>query len=273
MKNLIRMDFYRLFRSRSIKVGMIASAAVAVLGMLCNLGIVAIVKVALDVDPVTADGLALLIDCANWVYGVDFADVMFSGTGWFSLFIGCMVVSAFIGSEQSSGYVKNVIGQLPDRGQMVVSKFVATSFIHFLTLVIYAAVSCACAFLFFGSYINEWSIGKLLLGLGLRLLLYIAVNAVIVFLCMLTKSSSLAMVIGAIFGIGITKFVYMILNWALSVVKIDIDLALFTPDGINGMLSVDGLETIWVRALIVFAAFTVVFVGAAIALVRKRDVR
>jgi hypothetical protein len=127
--------------------------------------------------------------------------------------------------------------------------------------------------LFFGSYINAWSIDKLILGLCLRLLLYIAINAVILFLCMLTRSPSLAMVIGAIFGIGITRFAYIILGSLLSAVNIDIDFSLYTPDGLNGMLSVAEVNPILVRSLIVFAVFVVVFVGGAMAIVKKRDVK
>ena len=44
MLNLVKMDFYRLFRSRAIKVGAITAAIAALLGMALNLGILEIIK-------------------------------------------------------------------------------------------------------------------------------------------------------------------------------------------------------------------------------------
>jgi GTP-binding protein HflX len=55
MKNVIRMDFYRLFHSRPIKVGMIASFFVAIAGMLFSLGVIEIMKMALGSDPEAAE--------------------------------------------------------------------------------------------------------------------------------------------------------------------------------------------------------------------------
>lgn len=274
MRNVIRMDFYRLFRTKAIKVGIIASVVAALLGMLFSMGILEIVKMAFETgDPETAEGLGILVSSAGWINGVDYADVVLSGTSTLSLFIACMVVASFIGTEQSSGYLKNVIGQLPNRGYMVGSKFVVTSCIHLIILAVYTLVSCVFANVFFGSYINAWSIGDLVLALCLRALLYIAFNSIIIFLCMLTKSSSLAMVIGAIFGIGVTRIAYPIIAMITGKMGVEIDLSLYTPDGLNSMLSAAEVGDHVVRSLIVFAAFVVVFVGLAVMLVKKRDVK
>ena len=42
MLNLIKMDFYRLFHSKAVKVGAVAAALIAFLGMLLNFGIIEI---------------------------------------------------------------------------------------------------------------------------------------------------------------------------------------------------------------------------------------
>ena len=44
MLNLVKMDIYRLFHSKTIKIGAIAAAIIAFLGMLLNFGILEILK-------------------------------------------------------------------------------------------------------------------------------------------------------------------------------------------------------------------------------------
>lgn len=273
MLNLIKMDLYRLFHSKAIKVGMIASVIVAFVGMLFNFGIISLIEIVPDEDGLATGWLGMIFPAANWIEGVDFASIVISGTNILSLFIGCMVSASFISAEQSCGYVKNIAGQLHDRGYTVISKFAVTSLIHFIVLLIYALVSTVCAFVFFSKYIVAYSVGKLIAGFLLRLLLFIAINAVILFLCTLTKSQSLAMVTGAIFGIGVTKIFYMIANMILKMLKISINITNFMPDGINGELNFGTIETLAVKAIIVSVVFIAIFLTGATLLVKKRDVK
>ena len=273
MINLIKVDFYRLLHSKAIKVGIIASAIVAFLGMLLNLGILEVIKLGMTDDPSSIDGMEIIFPIVSWFSGVDFADVVFKGTSFLSLFISCMVVASFIGAEQSSGYVKNIAGQLPDRGMMVVSKFIVTCIVQLMVLLIYAVISSICASLFFKSYITSYSIGALFEGLLLRFILFCAIDAVVLFFCTLTKSHAVAMVIGAIFGIGVMGLVYMGMSALLGMIKITLDVAKLMPDGINGLISVSSLGTISVRAIIVSIIFIAVFLIGAIMLFKKRDVK
>lgn len=275
MLNLIKMDLYRLFHSKAIKIGMIAAALLAVLGLLLNLGILAVADFAMtesgDVESVAS--LSLFFPAVAWLEGTDYATIVFAGTGTFSLFVACMVSANFISSEQSCGYVKNIAGQLPDRSYTVISKFLVTALVNLIILVIYVVVSCIFAPIFFKKYIATYSIGSLIALLSLRLLLNLAINAVILFLCTLTKSQSLAMVIGAIFGIGITKLAYLALQTLLGVIKISFKISDYMPDGIDGLLSVETLGTLAPKAIIVSIVFMAVFLFGSIFLMKKRDVK
>jgi ABC-type transport system involved in multi-copper enzyme maturation permease subunit len=195
------------------------------------------------------------------------------GTGAFSLFVGCMIAASFIGSEQSCGYTKNFAGQLPNRGYMAVSKFAVTSVAQVIVLVIYAAVSAALVPVFFGKYVTGYSIAALLEALGLRLMLHIAVNAIIVFICTLTKSHAIAMVLGSIFGLGITQIAYWAASMVLRIAKINFDIGQYMPDGLNGQISIASIGSIYIKAIIVSVAFTAVFLIANYIVVSKRDVK
>jgi ABC-type transport system involved in multi-copper enzyme maturation permease subunit len=273
MFNLIKMDFYRLFRSKALRIGVIAAAAIAFLGMLLNLGVLELIKFAISDDPSSAENMGILFPIVSWLNGVDFADVVFTGTNNLALFVSCMVVASFIGAEQSCGYIKNVAGQLPNRGMTVVSKFVVTCFVQLIILLIYTAVSCLCAPMFFSSYIKAYSIGIMIEGLLIRFLLFCAINAIVLFICTLTKSHAVSMVVGAILGIGVTSLVYLAANALLSMAKITVDIAKIMPDGINGLINVSDLGTIAVRAIIVSVIFIAGFLIGAVLLFRKKDVK
>ena len=225
MLNLVKMDFYRLFHSKVVKVGTIAAAIIALVGMLFNLGVLEVIKFAMEDDPTGAESMGLLFPIIGWINGVDFADVVFTGTSFFALFVSCMMVASFVGAEQSCGYIKNIAGQLSNRGMTVVSKFIVTCFVQLMVLVIYAVISIIFSPIFFGAYIKSYSIVVLIEGLLIRFLLFCAINAVVLFFCTLTKSHAIAMVVGAIFGIGVTSLVYMAANALLSMLKFSFDIA------------------------------------------------
>lgn len=273
MLNLVKMDFYRLFRSKSVRMGAIAAAVVAFLGMLLNLGILEILKFSMGEGADSLGEAAMLFPIISWLSGVDFADIVFAGTNAFSLFVSCMIVASFIGAEQSCSYMKNIAGQLPNRGMTVISKFIVTCFVQLMVLLIYTAVSSICAVLFFASYISGYSILALVEGLLLRFLLFCAINAIVLFFCTLTKSHSIAMVVGAIFGIGVNRLVYFAASMLLSMVNITFDIEKMMPDGINGLISVSSVGTIAVRVIIVSMIFIVGFLISAVMLFKKRDVQ
>ena len=273
MLNLIKMDFYRLLHSKIIKVGAIVAAILAFVGMLFNLGVLELFKLSFEGDPASAESVSFIFPIIAWLDGVDFADVVFTGTNFLSLFVSCMMVASFIGAEQSCGYIKNIAGQLPDRSMTVVSKFIVTCIIQLLILLIYTVICALCSAMFFSKYINAYSTVALIEGLLLRFLLFCAIDAIVVFFCTLTKSHSIAMVVGAIFGIGVTSIVYLAANGLLGMLKININLADFMPDGINGLMSVSNLGTIAVKAVVVSIVFIAGFLTSAIILFKKRDVK
>ena len=273
MWKLIKMDFYRLFSSKAIKVGALVASLACAGYMLLSLGIIALAKLALVEDPTVAVELGSLLSQVAWMNGVNFSEIILGGTAAFSLFIGCMISASFIGSEQACGYTKNFAGQLPDKGYMAISKFVVTSVAQILILAIYVAVSVPLAFLLFGKYIVGYEIGTLLAALGLRLLLHLAINAIIIFVCTLTKSHAIAMVAGCIFGLGITRFAYMAAEMILGMMKVNFPIGNFMPDGINSQLGLGNVGELCVKAIVVSLTFIVVFLATNYFTLRKRDVK
>ena len=107
MWNLIKMDFYRLFSSKTIKIGAAVAFLVCAGYMFISLGILSIAELAAKQDPLAVEGFGLFLAQISWMKGVDFSEIVFSGTAVFSLFIGCMITANFIGSEQSCGRLRS----------------------------------------------------------------------------------------------------------------------------------------------------------------------
>lgn len=273
MWKLIKMDSYRFFGSKTIKVGALMSFLVSLGYTLLSLGIIAIVKFAVDNDPSIVAGWGAFIPQAEWIGGVDLAEIVFGGTSALSLFIGCMMSANFIGSEQSCGYTKNFAGQLTNKGYMAISKFIVTSLGHVIVLFTYVVAGSVLAELILGQYVTGCDIKHLLGAIGLKLMLHIAINAIIVFLCTLTKSHSVAMIAGCVFGLGVTKAAYLSAGMILSMLKINFDIAGYMPDGICDQLSLYTPVELVQRAIIVSIAFIVGFVAANYYVVRNRDIR
>lgn len=273
MFNIIRMDLYRLFHSKAIKIGILAAVIISFMGMLINWGIVSIVNWTTGGDVSALIGMSMFIPAIAWVEGADFASIVLTGTGALSLFISCMIASSFIGAEQSCGYVKNIAGQISNKGNTILSKFVVTCLIQFIILAVYAIVCSICTPIFFNQFITSYSIGELFAALGLRFLLFCAIDAILLFFCTLTKSHAVSMVVGAIFGVGVTNIAYFMINMLLGIAKINVNVSEIMPDGINGTLAIGSLDTIAVKAIVVSIIFIIAFVGIAVAIFKKRDVR
>ena len=277
MWKLIKMDFYRLFTSKTLKVGALMAAIICALYMLASMGIIALTKYYLESDPKLYEDMVamgeFLPQIAWFAGGVNFSEILFSTASFFSLFIGCMITANFIGSEQSCGYTKNFAGQLPDKGYMALSKFIVTSVAQILIIIVYTIVAAALAFPLLGRYIEGFSITPLLATFGLMILLYLAINAIIVFVCMITKSHAIAMVIGCIFGIGATKLAYHSASALLSMMKIKFEIAEFMPDGVWSMLTLDSYGSVASKAIGVSLCFIAVFLTASFIVLRKRDIR
>lgn len=273
MFNLIKMDVYRLFHTRSFKVGLIFSALLPFVAIACLAGFL-FLMMELMKSPESAE---LFTDTSftGWITdGVALSDIILTGFGVFSILVSTVLTSIFINTEQESGYIKNIAGQISSRQKMIVSKLCTIAVINLAIFVIYTVASAVAGLIFFQSTVNSNSIGSLMAILGTKLLLYIAIDAIILFICTLTKSKALSVAIGVIFGIGITGIVYSALSSALGLIWKDanINLANFTPDGMNSLLSINSEIDFLIKAILVAVIYIVVFVIASAFVIKKRDI-
>lgn len=288
MRNVIKMDLYRLSRSRSIRLGLILTAVICFAAAALTRGFAELMNIAINSDPeFTQDAAEMIamLPMLGWTNEVDIGLVIMQYSGILTLVIASVMSVIFINDEQLAGFGKNYLGQLGDKAYSVVSKLISTSLIHALVILISTITATLAGLLFYGCSLSTLNAGNLALALFLRLLMYLSINAILVFLCLLTRSRSAPMILSVVFGIGAGQLAYGILTSGLDMVVSRISggnlhmpaLEGLLPDGVDRMLNagfyMEPYSDLIVRTLIVAAVYITVFALSAIAIVRKRDVR
>lgn len=289
MLNVIKMDLYRLSRSKSFKLGLLLVAIVSFAAVALSAALTAILKSAVDVEPELGESLVTMsgiMPFLMWGNSIDLGVVILQFSSIFSLAIAAILSAIFVNDEQVAGYGKNYIGQLSNKGQSVISKLIATSVINIFVVLTCAVVAGVGGMIFFGKIVTGFNFGNFSVLLLLRILMYLAVNAIIVFFSLLTRSKSASMIIGVVFGVGASKIAYTSITSVVQMLvarvfrndSIEIpSLDGLVPDGVEGMLNLEFYRTmnseVIVRALIVGFVYIIAFSALSFYIVRKRDLK
>ena len=271
MLNLIKMDLYRLFKTKSVKIGLIISAVISFITIAIIAGIS---NLAPQFDAETQETLAMMIPFINWRINVNFYEIILTATTILSLMVSAVLASIFISEEQANGYIKNIAGQVKDKGMMNVSKFIALAVMTLFVLLTYTAGATVSGLLFLNNAITYEGLSQFLAVFGTKYLIYLSVNAIILFLCTLTKSKSLSIAVGVMFGSGATVIVYNVIStFAGIILKCDLPISSYVPDGLIFGLTMDAPANELIKAVIVGIIYTVVFIASSMLLTKKRDTR
>ena len=270
MLNLIKMDLYRLFRTKSFKIGLIISLAISFLFV----AVVAAISNLIPLFPESTQAAMSVLPFADWRNNVNLFELILSSTAILSLLVSAVLASNFISADQANGYVKNIAGQLKNKGMMNVSKFVALAVMTFFVLLAYTVGSTIGGLVFLNNAVNYEGLNQFLAVFGTKYLIYLAVNAIILFLCTLTKSKSVSIAFGALFGSGATVFAYSAVStFAALALKCDVNIASYIPDGLIFGLTMDAPSTALIKAIVVGVVYIAVFMVLSMILMKKRDTK
>lgn len=268
MLNLIKMDTYRLVKSKQFKIGLIISFAFSFAVVAVIAGIGKLIPL-LGED---GESILFLFPYADWFSQVSIFTVILTVTSFLSLMISCMISSNFINEEQANGYFKNIAGQVKDKSMLILSKFVTVVMISLAVLIFYVAGSALASVLLLGKTLTFDYPDGFAFTMFTRFVLYLAVNAIIIFLCTLTKSKSLAIAFGLVFGTGITRFAYSIVETFLGILlKVDVSIASFTPDGQAFSITAESTNGDLGKAFAVGVCYIVAFLVFSSLILKKRD--
>lgn len=296
MFNLIKMEVYRLFHMRSLYVllaFMVVFAHFSVDGTNTELKEMKsnIVSKKWDKGPKqgTADSNNDQVDSENatedvveidtvgisvttdesWLEGFtlpEFLDSNYS-SGLLMLFVA-IFIPLFVAGEQKSGYVKNIVGQLPYRGQLALSKLVPVVLEIFMAFTVFALCGMIFSEIYMEEFITIGKLGEFAAVFGYHLLTHVAFGCLLAFLVLLLRGTSGAMVLGILLSMDFINIIYQ---------KIDewfgVKVSQYVLSTNMHTLVMEAGEKIIRQGVLVAVLFLIVSMACAMVSLQKRDIR
>lgn len=196
-----------------------------------------------------------------------------SQSGIFLLLVAIFAV-LFVNGEQRTGYIKNIAGQVSNRGNLVLSKMISC--------LIFSAM------LFIAAYLSNLLISQILLGyvsLGsftdylpiyaMQLFLHFAYGASMILIAVLSRSLVASIAIGVMAPMGISSIICSFINMLLGKAGVSesFDISNFALTGNLNQLTIESSSGDFARAIIVSAAFLITSTALSMYIFKKRDIK
>lgn len=189
-----------------------------------------------------------------------------------TIFLLVIFVAMFINAELNSGYIKNIMGDVPKKSNYVASKCII--------YMIYSAFFILTGFLaaVIGAKIlgyTEWgNIGKTLSYLGVMYLLNISFCFLMAFITILVRNSAASTSIGVIYTLLVASLIYTIINYLVGKIPgaEEFNIAEYTVYGNMSIISTSSTTGDFIRAIIVAVIVGALAIFGSIQLVKRRDV-
>lgn len=251
MGNLIKMDWYRL---RTSMFFIISTLVAFVLNLTASIAIPLLERA---FSPQTANAPVAL-------------SKIITNPDNFPFILVFMLISlvSFSYSDIANGYIKNIAGQLPNKGYTVISKFIVIALHNFIFVCLVLASGLIGTFITKKVVVDE-NLFTGILVFFIKWLLTMALTAILLFVSTGLKNKTIASVLGVLLGSGALSLVYMGLN---SLFQGNIDVNEFTPDSLFGSLSASSLSLV-LNAVIVSAVCIAIFLPLTVKVFKNRDVK
>ncbi len=254
MTNLIKMEWYKLRTSKLFIILLIVTFALNAI----FLASLPMITSALGAE-MTATELSSIL-----------ASPFALGLLMIPIFISAV---SFLYLDFSGGYIKNIAGQLADRGSLVFAKFIMIG-VHNLIFFVAAAISAVLATALTGGIVVDAAVWSGILTLLLKWLLSLSLCTVLMFFAVGLRNKTLAIIMAVVFSTGALSLLYMGINTGITALfKVEnIDVGNYLPDALMGSVNVITGELV-VNAIIVAAIFIGVFLWLTYMMFKKRDVK
>ena len=256
MRNLIKMDLYRMGRSRTFWICLIITAVLAL---------------------TTAPVSKLLYSLAGSLSSearvpfpaeVNLSAILKDPFPLMGLMLLLLSLCSFFHADMEDGFIKNIAGQMPRKGYTVLSKFLA-AIVHNLIFVMTAIAGKVIGTLVVQRIVPDSGAADGIRVLLLKLLLIQSISAVLLLAVTTLRSKSLGMILAVLFGLGLTSLIYLGINEVLKpVFGQGMDIRNFMPDSV---MRENPLST--AKALLVAVVSGAVFLVPAIRLFDRKDVK
>lgn len=287
MFNMIKMDIYRMFRTKSLYVIWI------VMGLLI-VATTYLGKVDLDMEesqvqqenevqpeeqmaednPEDLVNLGITVEMPVGpgekltVFNMFYTNAQAKVTALFLVIFAVMFSTADI----NSGYIKNIGGQVRRRGNLIWSRTIALLIYTVLSMILFVLFQALSNRIFFG-YL-EWGDGKeFLLYLGVQIVLHFAMVIISMAIAVFLRNNVVSMIIVICLCMDLMVLLYSAVDSIIQRMGVkDFTLLKYTVTGKISLLSMTPGPKECMGALCIAAVFSVVLAAATSLIFEKRDI-
>ena len=281
MLNIIKMDLYRMFKTKSMYVIWIVLAAILLITTsLCKTDYeLSTEKDAMKQEQVTEPtvdniNVGMMVTLPTepgekvTVYDIFFAN---SQGKLYALLLVIFTV-LFSTADISSGYIKNIGGQVGNRGSLIFSRSIALSVFSVLTMTGAFLFQAAANCIVFGEL--EWGNTKVILSYFVaELALHYALVLICMAIAIILKNNVISMVIAVCLTMNVMTIVYGVVNSAIQKIGIqNFQIYKYTITGKLSLLPMNPSGNECLAAFGVAIVFIVMMISVSSVVFQKRDI-
>ena len=281
MLNIIKMDLYRMFKTKSMYVIWIVLAAILLITTsLCKTDYELLnEKDAMKQEQVTEPtvdniNVGMMVTLPTepgekvTVFDIFFAN---SQGKFYALFLVIFAV-LFSTADISSGYIKNIGGQVGNRGSLIFSRSIALSVFSVLTMTGAFLFQAAANCIVFGEL--EWGNTKAMLSYFVaELALHYALVLICMAIAIILKNNVISMVIAVCLTMNVMTIVYGVVNSAIQKIGIqNFQIYKYTITGKLSLLPMNPSGNECLAAFGVAIVFIVMMISVSSVVFQKRDI-
>ena len=281
MLNIIKMDLYRMLKTKSMYVIWIVLAAILLITtFLCKTDYELLTeKDAMEQEQVTEPtvdniNVGMMVTLPTepgekvTVYDIFFAN---SQGKLYALLLVIFTV-LFSTADISSGYIKNIGGQVGNRGSLIFSRSIALSVFTVLTMAGAFLFQAAANGIVFGEL--EWGNTKAILSYFVtELALHYALVLICMAIAIILKNNVISMVIAVCLSMNVMTIVYGVINSAIQKIGIqNFQIYKYTITGKLSLLPMNPSGNECLAAFGVAIVFIVMMISVSNVVFQKRDI-
>ena len=283
MLNMIRMELYRMFKTKSLYVIWLVLAA----GILFTTG--------LSADEMKTYTMEEKQEMYEYATGQQKSDTVNLGmdvtvptkpgdtVSVFDLFYGnikgkflalFMVIFAVLYStaDMTSGFIKNIAGQVRDRRGLVFAKGVSLFVYTVLTMLIFTGIQTISNALFFDEFVFG-PVKEFLQYAGIQTLLHFALLIIVMCIAIVLRNNVISMMLSVCLCMNVLVIFYSFLDNMIAKAHIkNFHVLEYTVTGNISFLETNVTAKMAVTALAVSIAFVIVMIEVCSTVFKKRDI-
>lgn len=281
MFNMIKMDLYRMFRTKSLYViWIVLAAALLITTFLCKTDYDLLNEEDAMQQEQIAEPTAENVNVGMMVTlptepgeKVTVFDIFFANSQgkFLALFLVIFAVM-FSTADIGSGYIKNIGGQVQNRGALIFSRSIALAVFTILTMAGAFLFQAAANCIVFGEL--EWGDSKAILSYFLtELALHYALMLICMAIAIILKNNVVSMVIAVCLTMNVMTIVYGLVNSAIQRMGIpNFQIYKYTITGKLSLLPMNPSGNECLAAFGVAIAFIAAMISASSVVFQKRDI-